>query len=417
MNNKKEIKIAIAWAWTVGEATIKLLSSIITKEELKGFDIKLTKVLVKDINKNRDSLQLEGNTILTDKIDWFLDWIDIFVELIGWTKLAKDLVYKAIEKGIHVVTANKALISLDIEWLNQKIKDNNIQFWFEAAVAWWIPIIRILSKTYYADKVNQISWILNWTCNYILTKMIPKDFWWEEYSYLEAFEEANKLWYAEADIPWELNPDLDWPDTRSKIAILWNLALWTIINEDNIFMQWIREIKSIDFKFAWKLNSNIKFVANIINENNNISYFVSPTIISNNNEISKTNWVTNIVNLVSDNLWSISYKWPWAWWLATANSVVCDIINIIKWDTLNFKEKNNKLSYNNNFESIFYIRIKEIYKKDIICLFEKMWFHILDIIIIEDNIAFIINKIDINSIINIKNNFKNKWLLFLPIVE
>ena len=37
--------------------------------------------------------------------------IDIVVELIGGTRIAKELILKAIDNGKHVVTANKALLA------------------------------------------------------------------------------------------------------------------------------------------------------------------------------------------------------------------------------------------------------------------------------------------------------------------
>lgn len=47
------------------------------------------------------------------------DEVDIIVELIGGTKFAKELVVKAISKGKHVVTANKALLA---EYGNEIVK-------------------------------------------------------------------------------------------------------------------------------------------------------------------------------------------------------------------------------------------------------------------------------------------------------
>ena len=38
--------------------------------------------------------------------------VDVLVELIGGTDVAKDLVMQAIANGKHIVTANKALIAL-----------------------------------------------------------------------------------------------------------------------------------------------------------------------------------------------------------------------------------------------------------------------------------------------------------------
>ena len=62
--------------------------------------------------------------------------IDVIVELIGGTTIAKDLVVKAIENKKHVVTANKALLANFGNELFTLAKKNNVTLAFEASVAY-----------------------------------------------------------------------------------------------------------------------------------------------------------------------------------------------------------------------------------------------------------------------------------------
>ena len=65
-----------------------------------------------DIRK-KDTKGFGKTTQLTTKIDDVLNHpnVDVVVELIGGLKPARRLVEKALRKGKHVVTANKALIA------------------------------------------------------------------------------------------------------------------------------------------------------------------------------------------------------------------------------------------------------------------------------------------------------------------
>ena len=67
--------------------------------------------------------------------------IDIVVELIGGTKVAKDLIMRAIENGKHVVTANKALLAEHGTEIFSAAQNRGVMVAFEAAVAGGIPII------------------------------------------------------------------------------------------------------------------------------------------------------------------------------------------------------------------------------------------------------------------------------------
>ena len=63
---------------------------------------------MRDASKERDFKVPDGCTITTSQSDVLDDpEIDMVVEMIGGTTEAKDLVFGAMERGKHVVTANK----------------------------------------------------------------------------------------------------------------------------------------------------------------------------------------------------------------------------------------------------------------------------------------------------------------------
>ena len=74
------------------------------------------------------------------------DSIDIVVELIGGIEPAFSFIIAAMQKGKHVVTANKDLIAVKGKELFATALENNVDFYFEASVAGGIPIIYPLNN-------------------------------------------------------------------------------------------------------------------------------------------------------------------------------------------------------------------------------------------------------------------------------
>ena len=72
------------------------------------------------------------------------DSIDIVVEVMGGIEPARTYIKAALEKGKHVVTANKDLMAMHGHELLELAGEHHCDLLFEAAVAGGIPIIRPL---------------------------------------------------------------------------------------------------------------------------------------------------------------------------------------------------------------------------------------------------------------------------------
>ena len=107
------INVGLLGAGTVGGGTYTVLTR--NQEEITrraGRPINIVKVADRNLELAR---QVTGNAIeVTDDAFAVVDDpnIDIVVELIGGSTVAKELVLRAIANGKHVVTANKALLAL-----------------------------------------------------------------------------------------------------------------------------------------------------------------------------------------------------------------------------------------------------------------------------------------------------------------
>ena len=213
MNKIKTLNVCIAGLGTVGSAVIDSLTKnhqLILKKISTEFIIQAisaknkSKKRIFDINKYQwhyDPFELVKNTKC-----------DIFIELIGEEKgLSFDLVKKALENKIHVITANKAMLSKYGNELFKIAEKNNVLLLFEAAIAGGIPIVKVIKQSLFLNKIKKISGILNGTTNFILSEMEKK-----KLSFKEVLEEAQQNGYAEIDPA----NDVDGVDSAHKLSLL-----------------------------------------------------------------------------------------------------------------------------------------------------------------------------------------------------
>jgi len=354
MSADDTITVGIFGGGTVGGGIVEILTN--KKEyfrQLTGKNIEVKKVCVRDASKPRDFALPEGCSIVTEYDDILNDDdIDLAVEVMGGTTFAKDVIFGALKSGKSVVTANKALIAKDLSEIESLMAslDGGQEFRYEAAVCGGIPIIRSMQSDFVGDNVQMLSGIINGCTNFMLTAMDR-----DGKSYDEALSEASDLGYAEAD------PTLDVGgfDARSKLKILMRLGYGIDVEEDEISCRGITELTKIDFEYAKTLGGTIKLLGVAEkNESGDISAFVSPCYVSNDDPLSSVNGATNAVEVISDNLVSSIYVGQGAGRYPTANSCINDIVSLAKGDTtpLPFNPSSDA-KFANNYESVFFLRL------------------------------------------------------------
>lgn len=355
----KTLNLGIVGGGTVGGGIVEILAN---KEDyltqLTNSKISVKSICVRDLDKPRDFTIPEGCDLHTDPTKITdSDDIDVVVEVMGGTTLAKDVVFNSLSNGKHVVTANKALIAECLSEIESHISDvnksddKNAQFRYEAAVCGGIPIINSLQSDYPGDEISTIAGIINGCTNFMLTGMDR-----DGLSYEESLAEASKLGYAEAD------PTLDVGgfDARSKLKILMRLAYGVDVDEKDIACRGIQELTSVDYEYAKTLGGTIKLlgVADKVADGK-ISGFVSPCYVASNDSLSSVNDATNAVEISSTNLSRTTYIGQGAGRFPTANSCVNDIAAIAKGDVvaLPFNPPSEN-SFVQQYESVFYLRLK-----------------------------------------------------------
>ena len=319
------LKVGIAGLGTVGAAVVQLLSKhggqIATKT---GRAVTVTAVCARDRTRDRG--------IDVSAFDWFTDPVemartadvDIFVELIGGDNgPAEESVRAALGRGIHVVTANKALLARHGVELAVLAETNNACLNYEAAVAGGIPIVKTLRESMASNDISRIYGILNGTCNYILTRMEA-----EGISFQDCLSDAQRLGYAEADPTF----DIEGNDTAHKLAILTSLAFGTEISSDDIYVEGITSITTADIQAADELGFRIKLLGVAQRTDTGIEQRVHPTMVPKSSAIARIDGVLNAVAVDGDFVGEIVLVGPGAGGNATASSVVADLADIARGD-------------------------------------------------------------------------------------
>jgi len=316
------IKIGFIGFGTVstGAVSILLSQADLLKRRL-GCALEIVRIADRDLKRDR-GLALSGIP-LVDNVGAILEdpSIDIVVELIGGTDAARHFTLAALNRGKHVVTANKALIAAHGEEIFDAARKQGLEVGFEASVCGGIPILQALKEGLSAEKIESVYGIVNGTCNYILTKM--RD---EKRDFSDVLKEAQVLGFAEADP----SLDISGGDSSHKLAILANLAFGTPVDLKNIHTEGIENITQIDIAFAEQFGYQIKLLAIAKAVGEEIEARVHPTMLSKDTLLSKVEGVFNAVHVVGASLGEALFYGQGAGSLPTGSAVVSDLICIAR---------------------------------------------------------------------------------------
>jgi homoserine dehydrogenase len=247
--------------------------------------------------------------------------IDILVELIGGTTIARDVVLQAIRHGKHVVTANKALIAEHGNEIFAAASVEGVNVAFEAAVAGGIPIIKAIREGLAANRIDWVAGIINGTGNFILTEMREKG---REFG--DVLREAQALGYAEADPTF----DVEGIDAAHKLTIMASIAFGIPLQFRKAYTEGISRITPADVHYAEELGYRIKHLGITRRTALGVELRVHPTLVPENRLIANVNGVMNAVMVMADAVGPTLYYGPGAGSEPTASAVVADIVDVAR---------------------------------------------------------------------------------------
>lgn len=318
----KEIGVGILGFGTVGAGVAAgLLKNRATLAQRLGVDVVLRKIADLDITTDR-GVKIPAGILSTDAMGVIHDpSIQIIVELIGGTGIAKKFILEAIASGKCVVTANKRLLAESGKEIFEAAGKAGVDIYFGASVGGGIPVVRVLREGLAGNEIEWIDGILNGTCNYILTRMenegLPFD---------QVLAAAQKAGYAEA------NPslDIDGHDTAHKACLLASLAYGFNVPLSEVSVEGIRNLAGVDVKFAAQFGYRIKLLATVRREGDEIEVGVHPTLVPFDHMLASVNNVFNAVMVHGDLSGDTLYYGRGAGRAPTASTVIGDIGDIAR---------------------------------------------------------------------------------------
>ncbi|KPK38933.1 MAG: homoserine dehydrogenase [Gammaproteobacteria bacterium SG8_47] len=316
------VKVGLLGLGTVGGGTVNVLKR--NAEEIArraGRGIEVVHAAARDLSRPR--ICDTSGIALTSEPQEVVDNpdVDIVVELIGGDTLARDMVLRAIERGKHVVTANKALIAKHGNEIFSAAQARGVMVAFEAAVAGGIPIIKAIREGLAGNRIQWLAGIINGTGNFILTEMRDKG-----RDFAEVLADAQRLGYAEADPTF----DVEGIDAAHKLTILAAIAFGIRLQFDKVYTEGIARITPEDVAYAEELGYRIKHLGLARRTANGIELRVHPTLVPERRLIANVDGVMNAVLVMGDAVGPTLYYGAGAGAEPTASAVVADLVDVAR---------------------------------------------------------------------------------------
>ncbi|TME93980.1 MAG: homoserine dehydrogenase [Chloroflexi bacterium] len=302
---------------TVGTGVARvLLGKRDALERRIGRPVQITSVLVRDPSKPRGvSLEVplvtDARAILDDPA------VDIVVEVIGGEEPARTLILEAIERGKHVVTANKEVMAKHGPAILAAAAARSVSVAYEASVGGGIPLIGPFQLDLAANEITSVVGIVNGTTNYILTRMTESGA-----SFADALREAQELGYAEPDP----TNDVEAWDAAYKLAILASLAFGAPVMPEQVWREGITQVSQRDILYAAELGYRIKLLAIARLVNGQVETRVHPSLVHQGSMLASVDGSFNAVQVEGDLIGSALFYGRGAGSEPTASAVVADLI-------------------------------------------------------------------------------------------
>ena len=316
----KSVNIGICGLGTVGGGTLNVLRD--NAELITARAAARLQVIHVGARHDSPAFDLAGIRVSRDIFEVARDpEVDILVELIGGTTVARELVETAIIAGKHVVTANKALIAEFGNEIFALAEKHCVEVRYEAAIAGGIPIVKALREGLAANRIEWLAGIINGTGNYILTEMRDRG-----REFADVLAEAQALGYAEADPAF----DVEGTDAAHKLVILASLAFGMPLQFDAVYTEGITELTTQDVGYALELGYIIKHLGIAKRTDEGVELRVHPTLIPDDLLLADVDGIKNAILVEGSAVGPTLYYGAGAGARPTASAVVADLIDLAR---------------------------------------------------------------------------------------
>ncbi|HEX7084482.1 MAG TPA: homoserine dehydrogenase [Gaiellaceae bacterium] len=315
-----DVQVGLLGYGTVGAAVNRLLTEQADDiERATGHRLRVVKALVRDPGKEREYPPPAG--VLTTEVREILDdpQVAVVVEVMGGVEPTRGYVLELLQRGKHVVSANKQLVARCGAELFAAASAAGVQLRFEASVCAAIPVIKVLREALVVTNVHRVLGIVNGTTNFVLTQMEAGK------TYAEALAEAQARGFAESDP----TDDVSGADAAAKIAILATVAFNSRVGFDDVAYAGIESIDPLDIAAARELDMVIRLVGAARLVDGHVDVRVQPALVDQQHPLAKVDGAFNAIMLQGDAIREITLEGPGAGGVETASAVIADAVSVI----------------------------------------------------------------------------------------
>ena len=303
------MKIALLGAGTVGAAVSRLAS------RRPALRIEVVGALVRDPSRARDGvgrLTAQAFDLLDDP------GVDAVVEVLGGEEPARSLILAALERGKHVVSANKLVLATHWAELQDAARAARRELRYEAAVGGAMPIIAAL-RALAGTRIVSLRAILNGTTNYILTRMEDEATFFED-----ALGSAQRAGYAEADAAM----DIDGFDPAYKLAICVSTIERRPFAPEHVRRESIRAVTSQRLAKAKRRGKRLRYVAAADFGEKAVKARVGLEEVDEGSTLAAPRGPENAAEIATADAGTIVLRGPGAGGDATASAILGDLLAI-----------------------------------------------------------------------------------------
>ena len=348
------LRIGICGWGNVATGLYKAIDS--NSEQIKSAGNTSIDIVVIGARRDNPKCDPKETKIERDIFDVLDHDIDVMVELIGGIEVARELILASIDKGIHVVTANKAVLYHHGDEIFTKAKEKNVHVLYESSVCAGTPIIKMLNEELAGNKISKISGMLNGTSNFILSQMEDG----ADFDHTLKF--AQEKGYAEPDPSF----DIEGMDAAHKIGILSSIAIGTSLPPNDFYIEGIKDIDSTDFKYASKLGFSIKHLAVASLTENEVQLRAHPVLVSSDSYLAGLRGVRNGIEVETDLIGTLHVAGSGAGQESTASGLISDLVylsNVRSNSSINLKKRINiNIQPIDEMEFKYFFKIKTLSK-------------------------------------------------------
>jgi homoserine dehydrogenase len=274
----------------------------------------LVGAVVRDASKRR-AIDLPEAQVFTHPDGLLQQKPDVLIDCAGNPEAFALRLIGALEQGIRVITADKALLADSTGNLADWLAGDQPRLRGSAAVAGVVPALEAVRRS--QPEVRIIEGVLNGTTNFVLERVA------EGASLDEAVREAQELGFAEADP----SADLDGLDAQRKLALLVQAAWGETLRPDHIACTGIRAAAELAARAT--PHERVRLVARAERfANGRIVAEVAPRLLPMDHPMAQAQGEGNAIVIETEEGKRIALAGKGAGRWPTAEAVVADLLDL-----------------------------------------------------------------------------------------